>query len=234
MPPVSPIQVPRRPPAHRLWSLAPRNPPSAYNLPSNRLAMSSTEVENGGAHACRAMGRRWAHSRRVQRAPWATASRKHRAGPRHVLWCCPAEAPSRNGRPLPPPRAVAANPTTSIKSELPGRMARCEFYRRRSTGAEARRRFIAARRHIGGEARGVHGPGLGTRVAVSGRSRAPRRNRPGPRPPWVSADASSQLPFFSYRAGCDRFAEGSRRRAPPQVLAPLARACSSYPRCPCP
>ena len=48
-------------------------------------------------------------------------------------------------------------------------MARCEFYRRRSTGAEARRRFIAARRHIGGEARGVHGPGLGTRVAVSGR-----------------------------------------------------------------
>ena len=110
-----------------------------------------------------------AHSRRVQRAPWVIASRKHRAGPRHVLSCCPAEAPSRNGRPLPPPRAVAANPTTSIKSELPGRMARCEFYRRRSTGAEARRRFIAARRHIGGEARGVHGPGLGTRVAVSGR-----------------------------------------------------------------
>ena len=38
LPPVSSIQVPREPPAHQRWSLAPRSHPSAYNLPPNRPA----------------------------------------------------------------------------------------------------------------------------------------------------------------------------------------------------
>ena len=184
-------------------------------------------MSNGQALGALPTGAAGAVGDRVTKAPrWPT--------PRPLV--LPRRGPLAQRRPLPPPRAVAANPTTSsaIKSELPGRMARCEFYRRRSTGAEARRRFIAARRHIGGEARGVHGPGLGTRVAVSGRSRAPRRNRPGPRPPWVSADASSQLPFFSYRAGCDRFARDRGGARGPKFCPPWGRGCSSHPRCPCP